>query len=100
MEVETPDAPPGEGKSAFLAVLRERQFREAEEAREDELCRQAGEALTGAFHRSIASNALERLYERIVGMKSGDQSGSSRRSGQMSMDLHDDDADEDEYGLP
>ena len=101
MEVEIPDAQPGEGRSTFQNVLRERQSHEAQSAREHELCCRAGEAITGAFHRAVAYNALERLYERIVGKKPNDLSGGSRRSGKSSMDLNDDDdAEEDEFEPP
>ena len=99
MEVEVPEAPPEEGRSTFQSVLRERQSREARRAQGDELCYKIGTAITGAFHRAIAYNALERLYERVVGKRADDLSGSSRRSGKSSMDLPDDnEAEEDDYG--
>ena len=95
METEVPDVGHDKGlTSAFGNEFRRQQVQGVEGAREDDRCRLAAEALTDAFHDSIANHALERLHATLMGQKPGDRSRSSRRSGMTVDDDMDDEGPE------
>ena len=90
MEVAASDLPSRGRQRAFEFALNKQKEMRAKEADEEEVKLRTSEALAEALYRSITDYALERLHGHVSGHRSGDLSGSSRRSEMTTMELDED----------